>query len=209
MKNRPNTSLLKTTYLEAYRGIETCLMKHNFSFLLPRKIENQVFDIIFTAQKQDVPTKKLECHKDLNKFCDDLIHKYNKSTSIIQQVFEGIFTFSLLIFFFTLLDILFEKGIFISTLITCVLVFIGYFTLSTILKYNQICNSKIQLLLILGIVLIPFVLMSLLKTKFIFLTIMLSFTNSILLMLLACLTTIIIYLTLSKKYDLFIFIKSN
>jgi len=209
MKNRPNTSLLKTTYLEAYRGIEMCLMKHNFSFLLPRKIENQIFDIIFTAQKQEVPTKKLECYKDLNKFCNDLIYKYNKSTSIIQQIFEGFFTFALLIFFFTLFDVLFEKGIFISTLITCVLIFIGYFSLSTILKYKQICNSKIELRLILGIVLIPFVLISLLKTKFIFLTVMLSFTSSLLLTLLACLTTIIIYLTLSKKYDLFIFIKSN
>jgi DNA-binding ferritin-like protein (Dps family) len=209
MKNRPNTSLLKTTYLEAYRSIEACLMKHNFSFLLPRKIENQVFDIMLTAQTQEVPTKKLECHKDLNKFCDNLLQKYNKSTSIKQHVFEGIFTFSFLIFFFTLLDVLFEKGIFISTLITSVLVFIGYFTISTIFKYKQIHNLKIQLGSILGIVLIPFGLISLLKSKFVFLTLRLSFPNSILLMLLACLTTIIIYLALSKKYDLFIFIKSN
>lgn len=209
MKNRPNTSLLKTTYLEAYRSIEACLMKHNFSFLLPRKIENQVFDIMLTAQNQEVPAKKLECHKDLNKFCDNLLHKYNKSTSIKQHIFEGIFTFSFLIFFFTLLDILFQNGIFISTLITCVLVFIGYFTLSTLFKSKQIHNLKIQLSSILGIVIIPFLLISLLKTKFAFLTIILSFPNSILLMLSACLTTIIIYLALSKKYDLFIFIKSN
>lgn len=209
MGNRPNTSLLKTTYLEAYRKMEGCLMKHNFSFLLPRKIENQVFDIMLTAQEQEVPTKKLECHKDLNKFCDDLICKYNKSVSIKQQVFEGIFTFSLLMFFFTFLDILFEKGIFISTLITCLLVFIGYFTLSTLSKAKRICSSKVQLLSILVIVLLPFVLISLLKAKFTFLSLMLSFQNSILLMIISCLTTIIIYLALSKKYDLIIFIKSN
>lgn len=209
MGNRPNTSLLKTTYLEAYRKMEGCLMKHNFSFLLPRKIENQVFDILLTAQEQEVPTKKLECHKDLNKFCDDLICKYNKSVSIKQQIFEGIFTFSLLMFFFTFLDVLFEKGIFISTLITCLLVFIGYFTLSTLSKAKRICNSKVQLLSILVIVLLPFVLISLLKVKFTFLSLMLSFQNSILLMMISCLTTIIIYLALSKKYDLFIFIKSN
>lgn len=209
MRNRPNTSLLKTTYLEAYRKMERCLMKHNFSFLLPRKIENQVFDIMLTAQEQAVPAKKLECHKDLNKFCNDLIHKYNRSISIKQQIFEGVFTFSLLMFFFTLLDVFFEKGILISTLVTCVLVFMGYFTLSTLSRLKKICNSKIQLLSILVIVLIPFVLISLLKTKFAFLSLMLSFENSVLLMLFSFLTTIIIYLTLSKKYDLFIFIRSN
>lgn len=109
MQNRPNASLLKTTYLDAYRSIEACLMQHTFSFLLSRKIENQVFDIMLTAQKQKVPAKKLECNKDLNKFCDDLIHEYNKSVSVMQQILEGIFTFSLLILFFTLLDVLFEK----------------------------------------------------------------------------------------------------
>jgi hypothetical protein len=209
MKNRPNTSLLKTTYLEAYRKMERCLMKHNFSFLLPRKIENQVFDIMLTAQEQDVPTKKLECHKDINKFCDNLIHKYNKSISIKQQIFEGIFTFSLLMFLFTLLDVVFEKGILISTLITCILVFVGYFTLSTLSRFKKIGNSKIQLLSILIIVLIPFVLISILKTKFAFLSLILSFQNSLLLMVLSCVTTIVIYLGLSKKYGLFIFIKSN
>lgn len=209
MKNRPNTSLLKTTYLEAYRKMERCLMKHNFSFLLPRKIENQVFDIMLTAQEQDVPTKKLECHKDINKFCDNLIHKYNKSISIKQQIFEGIFTFSLLMFLFTLLDVVFEKGILVSTLITCILVFAGYFTLSTLSRFKKICNSKIQLLSILIIVLIPFVLIAILKTKFAFLSLILSFQNSLLLMVLSCVTTIVIYLGLSKKYGLFIFIKSN
>jgi DNA-binding ferritin-like protein (Dps family) len=209
MRNRPNTSLLKNTYLEAYRKMERCLMKHNFSFLLPRKIENQVFDIMFTAQEQEVPTKKLECHKDLNKFCDELIHKYNKSISIKQHIFEEIFTFSLLMFLFILLDVLFEKGILIGTLITCSLVFVGYFTLSTLSRSKKISNSKIQLLSILIIVLLPFVLISFFKTKFAFLSLMLSFENSVLLMMLSCITTIIIYLTLSKKYDLFIFIKSN
>jgi len=209
MQNRPNTSLLKTTYLDAYHVIEACLMQHNFSFLLSRKIENQVFDIILTAQNQKVPTKKLECYKDLNKFCDDLINKYNKSISVMQQIFQGIFTFSLLIFFFTLLDVLFEKGVLVSTLITCLLIFISYFISNTILKYKKNCNSKIRSLLIFGIVLIPFVLMSLLKTKIAFLAEILPFTNSLLLMLLACVVTVITYLTLSKKYDLFIFIKSN
>ncbi|WP_160690651.1 hypothetical protein [Clostridium sp. C2-6-12] len=209
MNNRPNTSLLKTTYLEAYRKMERCLLKHNFSFLLPRKIENQVFDIMLTAQEQEVPTKKLECHKDINKFCDNLIHKYNKSISIKQQVFEGIFTFSLLMFLFTSLDVIFEKGILISTLITCMLVFAGYFTLSTLSRFKKICKSKIQLLSILIIVLLPFVLISLLKTKFAFLNLMLSFESSLVLMALTCITTIVIYLGLSKKYDLFIFLKSN
>lgn len=207
MKNRPNTSLLKTTYLEAYHKMERCLMTHNFSFFLPRKIENQVFDIMLTAQEQEVPTKKLECHKDINKFCDNLIHKYNKSISIKQQIFEGIFTFSLLLFLFTLLDVLFEKGILISTLITCILVFMGYFTLSTLSRLKKVCNLKIQLLSTLIIVLVPFILMSLLKTKFTFLSLMISLGNSVLLMTLACAATIVIYLALSKKYDLFIFIK--
>jgi len=61
-------------------------MQHNFSFLLSRKIENQVFDIMLTAQKQKVPAKKLECNTDLNKFCEDLISHYNKPVSIIQQI---------------------------------------------------------------------------------------------------------------------------
>lgn len=209
MQNRPNTSLLKTTYLDTYHAIEACLMQHNFSFLLSRKIENQIFDIMLTAQKQKVPAKKLECNKDLDNFCDDLIHEYNKSVSVKQQIFEGVFTFSLLIFFFTLLDVLFEKGVLISTLITCLLIFIGYFISNTILRYKRSCNSKIRSLLIFGIVLIPFVLMSLLKTKFVFLTMMLPFTNSLLLVLLAFGVTVITYFTLSKKYDLFIFIKSN
>lgn len=209
MKNRPDTSLLNTTYLDAYRAIEACLMQHNFSFLLSRKIENQVFDIILTAQKQKVPTKKLECYKDLDKFCDNLIYEYNKSVSIIQQIFEGIFTFSLLIFFFTLLDVLFEKGLLISTLIISLVIFISYFISSTILRYKKNCNSKIRSLLIFGIVIIPFVLMSLLKTKIAFLVGILPFTNSLLILILACGFTVITFLILSKKYDLFIFIKSK
>jgi len=209
MQNRSNTSLLKTAYLDAYRSTEACLMQHNFSFLLSRKIENQVFDIMLTAQNQKVPAKKLECHKDLNKFCDDLIYKYNQSVSVMQQIIEGIFTFSLLIFFFTLLDLVFEKGLLISTLITCLLIFIGYFISATILRYKRNCNSKIRSLLIFGIVIIPFVLMSFLKTKIAFLTEVFPFTNSLLLMLLACGFTVITFLTLSKKYDLFIFLKSN
>ena len=209
MQNRPNASLLKTTYLDAYHSIEACLMQHNFSFLLSRKIENQVFDIMLTAQNQKVPAKKLECNKDLNKFCDDLIYEYNKSVSIMQQILEGIFTFSLLIFFFSLLDVIFEKGVLINTLITCLFIFIGYFISNTILRYKRNCNSKIRSFLILGIVLIPFMIMSFLKTKIAFLTTVLSLSNSLLLILLACGVTGITYLILSKKYDLFIFIKRN
>lgn len=209
MQNRPNTSLLKNTYLEAYHAIEACLLQHNFSILLSRKIENQVFDIILTAQNQKVPTKKLECYKNLNKFCDDLLNEYNKSVSVIQLILEGIFTFSVLVFFFTLLDMLFEKRVLISTIITCLLIFIGYFISNTILRYKKNCNSKIRSLLIFGIVLIPFVLMSLLKTKIAFLAMILPFTNSLFLVLLTCGIAAIFYLILSKKYDLFIFIKSN
>lgn len=209
MQNRPDTSLLKNTYLEAYHDIEACLIQHNFSLLLSRKIENQVFDIIITAQAQKVPAKKLECYKDLNKFCDNLIKEYNKSVSIFQQIVEGVFSFSLLVFFFSLLDVFFEQGALISTLITCLLIFIGYFVSNTILRYKKGYNSKIRSLLILGIVLIPFVLMSLLKSKFALLTMNLSFINSLLLVLLTCGIAVISYLILSKKYDLFIFIKSN
>lgn len=209
MQNRPNTSLLKTTYLTAYHAIEACLMQHNFSFLLSRKIENQIFDIILTAQEQNVPTKKLECHKDLNKFCDDLIYKYNKSISVIQQIFEGIFTFSLLICFFTLLDVLFDKGVLISTLITCLLIFTGYFISNIILRYKRHYNTKMRSILILSIIFIPFMLISSLKRKVALLTITLSFTNSLFFVLLTCGITVIFYLILSKKYDLFIFIKGN
>lgn len=209
MQNRPNTSLLKNTYLEAYHDIEACLIQHNFSLLLSRKIENQVFDIIITAQTQKVPAKKLECYKDLNKFCDNLIKEYNKSVSVIQQIVEGVFSFSLLVFFFSLLDIFFEQGALISTLITCLLIFIGYFISNTVLRYKKGYNSKIRSLLILGIVLIPFVLMSLLKSKLTLLTTNLSLANSLLLVLLTCGIAVISYFILSKKYDLFIFIKSN
>lgn len=209
MQNRPNTSLLKKTYLESYHAVEACLIQHNFSLLLSRKIENQVFDIMITAQEQKVPAKKLQCNKDLNKFCGDLITEYNKSISFLQQTIEGIFTFSVLVFFFTLLDLLFEKGVLISTVITCLLIFIGYFISSTIFRFKKSYHSKIRSFLIFGIVLIPFVLMSLLKSKFALLTMTLSFTNSLLLVLLTCGIAIIFYLVLSRKYDLFIFIKSN
>lgn len=207
MQNRPDISLLKNNYKETYHAIEACLMQHNFSLLLPRKIENQVFDIMLTAQKQKVPPKKLECNKDLNKFCSNLIYEYNLSISVMQQFLEGIFTFSLLIFFFTLLDIFFEKGILTSTLITCILIFIGYFISNTILRYRKTFNSKLRSLLIFGIVLLPFILMSFLKTKVVFLITTLPFVNSILLTLLACVIGVLSYLVLSKKYDLFVFIK--
>ena len=207
MQNRPNVSLLKKNYLETYLAIQTCLMQHNFSLLLPRKIENQIFDIVFTAQNQKVPTKKLECNKDLDKFCNNLIYEYNLSVSTLQQVIEGIFAFSALIFFFTLLDILFEKGILMSTLITCILIFTGYFIANTILRYKKAFNSKLRSLLIFGIVLIPFIFMSFLKTKVISLTNTLPLFNSLLLTLLAGVIAFLSYLILSKKYDLFIFIK--
>jgi len=209
MQNRSNTSLLKNTYLNAYHDVEACLIQHNFGLLLSRKVEKQVFDIMITAQNQKVPVKKLECHKNLNKFCDDLINEYNKSISIMQQIIEGIFTFSLLIFFFSLLDVIFEKGVLKSTLITCLLIFIGYFISNTILRFKKSVNSKIRPLLIFGIVLIPFVLMSFLKSKFDLLTTTLSFSNSLFLVLLTCGISVVFYLILSKKYDLFIFIKSN
>ncbi len=209
MQNRPDTALLKGTYLDSYHDIETCLIQHNFSLVLSRKIENQVFDIMLTAQNQKVPAKKLQCNKDLNKFCDDLLYEYNKSVSIMQQIIEGIFIFSLLVFFFTLLDLFFEKGVLISTLITCLLIFIGYFIANTILRYKKGFNSKIRSILIFAIVLLPFILMSLLKNKFILLSMTLSFATSLLLSLLTCGIAVISYLILSKKYDLFIFIKSN
>ncbi|HEX9024874.1 MAG TPA: hypothetical protein VF839_00245 [Clostridium sp.] len=209
MQNRSNTSLLKNSYLNAYHDVEACLIQHNFGLLLSRKVEKQVFDIMVTAQNQKVPVKKLECHKNLNKFCDDLINEYNKSISIMQQIIEGIFTFSLLVFFFSLLDVIFEKGVLKSTLITCLLIFIGYFISNTILRFKKNVNSKIRPLLIFGIVLIPFVLMSFLKSKFDLLTTTLSFPNSLFLVLLTCGISVVFYLILSKKYDLFIFIKSN
>lgn len=209
MQNRPNTSLLKNTYLEAYHTVEACLIQHNFSLLLSRKIENQVFDLMITAQNQKVPTKKLECYKDLNKFCDNLINEYNKSVSFIQQIIEGIFTFSLLVLFFSLLDTVFEQRILVSTLVTCLFIFIGYFVSNTILRTKKSCNSKIRSLLVFGIVLIPFVLMSVLKRNFSLLAMRLSFTNSLLLVLLSCVISAIFYLILSKKYDLFIFIRSR
>jgi len=209
MQNRPNTSLLKNTYLDAYHAIEACLIQHNFSLLLSRKIETQVFDIILTAQTQRVPAKKLECNKDLNKFCDNLINEYNKSVSVIQQIVEGLFTFSLLVSFFSLLDVFFEKGILISTLITCLLIFIGYIISNTILRYHKGYNSKIRSILILGIVLVPFVLVSFLKGSFTLLTTTLPFTNSLLVVLCTSVIAAISYLMLSKKYDLFVFLKSN
>lgn len=209
MQNRPNISLLKNTYLDMYRKIEACLIRHNFSLLLPRKIENQVFDLILTAQKQKVPTKKLECNKNLNKFCNNLIYEYNQSVSVMQQTLEGVFTFSVLIFFFSLLDVLFEKGVLLSTIITCTILFTGYFISKTILRYNKNDNPKLRSLLVFGLVLIPFMLMTYLKTKVALLIATLSFTSSLLLVLLSFIVVIISYLILSKKYDLFVFIKSK
>jgi hypothetical protein len=177
--------------------------------LLPRKIENQIFDLILTAQKQKVPTKKLECNKDLNKFCNNLIYEYNQSVSVIQQTIEGVFTFSVLIFFFALLDVLFEKGVLLSTIITSVVLFTGYFISKTVLRYNKNDNPKLRSLLVFGLVLIPFMLMTFLKTKVALLISALSLTSSLLLVLLSFVVVIISYIILSKKYDLFVFIKNK
>lgn len=209
MQNRPDVSLLKNTYLNTYHAIEACLMKYNFSLLLSRKIENQVFDIMLTAQKQKVPTKKLECNKDLNKFCSNLIYEYNLSVSVIQQFIEGLFTFSLLISFFALLDILFEKGVLISTIMTCTVLFSGYFIAKTILRYRKTTDAKLRSLLVFGLVLLPFMLMTFLKTKIASLVHTLAFTNSLLLVFIACIICVASYLILSKKYDLFIFVKNK
>lgn len=209
MQNKPDVSLLKKSYLETYLTMQTCLMQHNFNLLLPRKIENQVFDILLTAQNQKVPTKKLECNKDLDKFCNQLIYEYNLSVSTFQQVIEGIFAFSGLIFFFTLLDVLLAKGILMSTLITCILIFTGYFIANTILRYKKTLNFKLRSLLTFGIVLIPFIFISFLKIKVPSLTNTLPFINSLILTLLAGVITLLSYFILSKKYDLFIFVKCS
>lgn len=209
MQNRPNVSLLKNSYLDTYHSIEACLMKYNFSLLFSRKIENQVFDIMLTAQKQKVPTKKLECNKDLNKFCSKLIYEYNLSISVMQQFMEGLFTFSLLISFFSLLDVIFEKGILISTIMTCTVLFSGYFISKTILRYRENTDAKLRSLLVFGLVLLPFVLMTYLKTKVASLVAVLPLTSSLLLVLSACIICVISYLILSKKYDLFIFVKNK
>lgn len=207
MQSRPNISLLKNNYLETYHAIQACLMQHNFSLLLPRNIEKQIFDIVFTAQNQKVPTKKLECNKDLDKFCNKLIYEYNSSVSAIQQVLEGIFTFSILVFFFTLLDVLFEKGVLMSTLITCILISIGYFISNTILRHKETSSAKLRSLLIFGIVLIPFMIMSFLKTKIPSLAVTFPFLNSLILTLITGVISFLSYSILSKKYDLFIFIR--
>ncbi|EKQ53166.1 MULTISPECIES: hypothetical protein [unclassified Clostridium] len=209
MQSRPDISLLKNTYLETYRSIEACLIQNNFSLLLPKKVESQVFDIVFTAQKQKVPPKKLECNKDLNKFCNNLIYEYNKSVSVLQQIFEGIFIYSLIIFFFSLLDIFFEKGILINTLIICTLIFIGYFVSFSVLRHKNTYNPKLRSLLVFGLILMPFVLMTFLKSKVDFLNSTVPFTYSLLLVLLTCVIAVISYTILSKKYDLFVFIKSR
>lgn len=209
MQNRPNISLLKNTYLDMYHTLEACLIKHNFSLLLSRKIENQIFDLMLTAQKQKVPTKKLECNKDLNKFCNNLIYEYNQSVSVMQQTLEGLFTFSVLIFFFSLLDVLFEKGILLSTIITCTILFSGYFISKTILRHKKNDSPKLRSLLVFGLVLIPFMLISFLKTKVSLLITTLPFTDSLLIILLAFIAISTSYLILSKKYDLFVFIKSK
>jgi len=47
------------------------------------------------------------------------------------------------------------------------------------------------------------------RTKLVLLNMPLPFTNSLLLVLLTCGIAVIFYLILSKKYNLFIFIKSN
>lgn len=209
MQNRPNVSLLKNTYLDTYRAMETCLMKYNFSLLFSRKIENQVFDMMITAQKQKVPTKKLECNKDLNKFCSKLMYDYNISVSVMQQFMEGLFTFSLLISFFSLLDIFFERGILISTVMTCTVLFSGYFISKTVLRYRENTNAKLRSLLVFVLVLLPFVLMTYLKTKVASLVAILPLTSSLLLVVSACIICVISYLILSKKYDLFIFVKNK
>ena len=207
MKKRPDKSALKDTYLNTYNSIEACLIQHNFSLLFSRKIENQIYDMIITAQKQKVPVKKLQCNKDLDTFCSNLINEHNNSASLLQKVLEAIFSCLLLFSFFCLLDLIFDQGILVSTLFICLLVSIGYLISSSILKYKKNCTSKIRMLLILGIVFIPFIIVTLLKQRFEFMLISLPFTYSLLLSALFCTISGISYYILSKKYDLFIFTK--
>lgn len=209
MKKRPDKSLLNSNYLLTYNSIEACLMQHNFSLLFPRKIENQVFDMVSTAQKQKVPSKKLACNKDLNGFCNNLISEYNKTISKSQKLLESLFSSFLLFSFFSLLDLLFDGGIIISTLVICLLVSIGYILSTEILSHKKNCSSALRKILILSIVLIPFILISLLKNKFEFMLIELSFSVSAILLLLFISITAITYYILSEKYDVFLFIKSK
>lgn len=209
MKKRPDKSSLKNTYLQTYNSIEACLMQHNFSLLFPRKIENQIFDMVITAQKQKVPTKKLECNKNLDKFCSNLINEHNNSMSVTQRILEEIFSCFLLFSFFTLLDLLFDQGIFVSTLAICLLVSIGYLTANAILRYKKNYTAKIRMLLVLGIVLIPFIMVTLLKKKFEFMLGSLPFAYSLPLTAIFCIIAGISYYVLSEKYDLFIFTKTK
>lgn len=209
MRNRPDISLLKNTYLETYRTIKSCLMHHNFSLLLSRKVESQVFDIVLTAQKQKVPTKKLECNKDLNKFCNDLIYEYNKDVSSSQQIIEGVFIYSLLMFFFSLLDVIVGKGVAVNTIAICSLIFTGYFISSIVLRRKKEYDPKLRSLLVFGLIFIPFMLMSFLKSKVAFLVMVIPFIHSLLLVFATFIIAAVSYYILVKKYDLFLFIKGK
>ncbi|MVX62167.1 hypothetical protein GKZ28_00440 [Clostridium chromiireducens] len=209
MQNRPDVSLLKNTYLETYRSIKSCLMHHNFSLLLSRKVESQVFDIVLTAQKQKVPTKKLECNKDLNKFCNNLIYEYNKGVSVVQQMIEGVFIYSLLMFFFSLLDVIVGKGVVVNTIAICSLIFTGYFISSIVLRRKKEYDPKLRSLLVLGLIFMPFMLMSFLKSKIEILTAVIPLTSSLLIVLITFIVAVISYYILIKKYDLFLFIKGK
>jgi uncharacterized membrane protein len=209
MQKRPDISLLKNTYLETYRSIKSCLMHHNFSLLLSRKVESQVFDIVLTAQKQKVPTKKLECNKDLNKFCNDLIYEYNKEVSITQQIIEGVFIYSLLMFFFALLDVIIGKGVMVNTVAICSLIFAGYFISNIVLRQKKDYDPKLRSLLVFGLIFIPFMLMSFLKPKVALLITVIPITYSLILVAIACIIAITSYYILIRKYDLFLFIKGK
>lgn len=209
MKKRPDKSALKGNYLTTYNSIESCLIQHNFSLLFSRKIENQVYDMIITAQNHKVPAKKLQCNKDINSYCSNLISKHNNSSSLFQKFLEGLFSCLLLFSFFSFLDLLFDQGILVSTLLICLLVSIGYLISSNILKHKKNYTNEIRMLLILGIVLIPFIIVTLLKRKFEFMLISLPFTYSLLLTVIFCVICGISYYILSNKYDLFIFTKNK
>ncbi|MFW2488161.1 hypothetical protein [Clostridium chromiireducens] len=209
MQNRPDVSLLKNTYLETYKSIKSCLMHHNFSLLLSRNVERQVFDIVITAQKQKVPTKKLECNKDLNKFCNNLIYEYNKGVSVVQQMIEGVFIYSLLMFFFSLLDVVVGKVVAVNTIVICSLIFIGYFTASMVLRRKKEYDPKLRSLLVLVLIFIPFMLMSYLKSQVGILTMVIPLTYSLLILLITFIVAAISYYILIKKYDLFLFIKGK
>lgn len=207
MKKRPDKSALKDTYLTTYNSIEACLIQHNFSLLFSKKIENQIYDMILTAQKQKVPVKKLQCNKDLDNFCSNLINEHNDCASFLQKLLEGIFSCLLLFSFLCLLDLIFDQGISVSTLSICLFVSVCYLISINILKYEKNCTPKIRMLLVSVIILIPFTIVTLLKQRFEFMLISLPLNHSLLLSTLFCVISGISYYTLSKKYDLFIFTK--